>query len=82
MTGRDLIIYILQNNLEDKMVIEDEKILGFMTAEETACKFNVGVDTVKTWMTLGILPHHCIGDKIYVPCNIEILPNGLYGKRR
>ena len=31
MTGRDLIIYILENGLEDKEVLDGGKILGFET---------------------------------------------------
>lgn len=47
MTGRDLILYILTNGLEDKPIYEDGKILGFLTATEAAEKFNVGLATIK-----------------------------------
>ena len=44
MTGRELIIYILQNNLEDEIVIDTEN------AEEVALHYGVGISTVKAWV--------------------------------
>lgn len=55
MTGRELIIYILQNNLEDKDVFENNIFVGFMNEEEAAVKFKVGLATIKTWYELGLL---------------------------
>ena len=60
MTGRELIIYILENRLEDK------KISWFMTVEEAAVKFKVGVETVKVWYSLGFISGITIGDTIYI----------------
>lgn len=72
MTGRDLIIYILQNNLEDKPVFENGKILGFLTVSEAAVKFNVGTAVIKLWYKLGILSGFKIGEEIYIPVNETI----------
>lgn len=69
MTGRDLILYILQNNLEDEPVFKDGKILGFMNVEEAAVKYEVGVATVKLWFRLGMLPAIVIGEEIYIPAD-------------
>lgn len=71
MTGRELIIHILSNNLEDEPVIKDGKILGFMTSEEAAVKFNVGITTVRIWVDLGMLSGVKIGDTVYIPQNAE-----------
>ena len=60
MTGRDLIIYILENRLEDK------KLSWFMTIEEAAVKFKVGVETIKVWYTLGFISGIKMGDTIYI----------------
>ena len=49
MTGRDLIIYIMQNNLEDTVIIET------MTEGEAAVKFGVGVYTIRLWYELGMI---------------------------
>lgn len=71
MTGRDLIIYILQNDLEDEPIFEDGKLLGFMTVAQAAMKFEVGVSTVLTWVSLGWLPGIKIGSTIYIPANAD-----------
>lgn len=71
MTGRDLIIYILQNGLEDKSIFEDGRFLGFMTIEETAAKYDVGDSTVIAWILLGYLDSISIGDTIYIPANTK-----------
>ena len=47
MTGRDLICYILENNLENRSIVQNGKFCGFLTAEEAAVKFNVGIDFLK-----------------------------------
>ena len=69
MTGRDLIIYILENNLENEILFKDGKIPGLITIEEAALKFNVGFETVKLWFNLDILPGVEIGDSIYILAN-------------
>lgn len=38
MTGRDLILYILENHLEDEQVFEEGNLLGFITIIEAAEK--------------------------------------------
>lgn len=66
MTGRDLIIYILQNNLEDKEIFENGMFIGLMSEEEAAAKFEVGVPTIRVWHTLGFIKSVSIGDSIFV----------------
>lgn len=53
MTGRELIIYILEHNLEDEPVFKDGKFVGFMTLDEAAAKMHVGRATVEAWVALG-----------------------------
>lgn len=72
MTGRDLIIYILKNNLEDKPVFENNQLLGFMTIEEAAVKSGYGVETIKTWVYLNHFDCLKIGDTILIPMDAEI----------
>ena len=67
MTGRDLIIYILQNNLEDEPVFKDDKILGFMTETEAAAKLGVGKASIRAAINMGMLEGIRIGDSIYIP---------------
>ena len=70
MTGRELIIYILQNHLEDEPIFKDGQLLGFMTEIEAAIKFDVGVSTINVWYQLKQIPGFVIGDQLYIPANI------------
>ena len=69
MTGKDLIIYILENNLENEKVFKDGELLGFMSVDLAALKFGVGTTTIKVWADLNIIPYIKIGDMIYIPAN-------------
>lgn len=77
MTGRDLIIYILQNNLEDVKII-DYKVLGFMTVDEAAVKFGASSNTIKAWVGMKWLPSVTIGEIIYIPANAKPKEYELY----
>jgi hypothetical protein len=65
MTGRDLIIYILSNNLENEIVIKNGVFVGFMTETEAAEKFEVGVATIRAWYNCGLIDGVKIGNDIY-----------------
>ena len=69
MTGKELIIYILQNDLLDEPVFCGERFLDFMTVQEAAVKFDVGEATVRNWVKLNMLPSIQIGGKIFIPKN-------------
>lgn len=71
MTGRDLIIYILENNLENEEIFKDGKLPGFMSAEEAAVKFGVTNLTIYLWYGMGYIPGLQIGNTIYIPINAE-----------
>lgn len=66
MKGRDLIIYILENHLEDVDVLSDLKNLGLYSVEEVAALNNVGKATVETWCNLGRFKYVTIGSRVYV----------------
>ena len=65
MTGKELILYILQNNLEDTIIIKDGFFTGFMSEEEVAVKFGVGIGTVRAWYACKMLEGTRIGDSLY-----------------
>lgn len=71
MTGKDLIIYILENGLLDEPVYKDGRLLGFMTSMEAAVKFGVGVNTVRLWVQMESLFGIKIGDEIYIPADAK-----------
>ena len=72
MTGRDLIVYILTNGLEDKSVFEDGKFVGFLTVGEAAVKFGTGNATIQTYYLMGILDGFVIGGELYIPATAEL----------
>lgn len=67
MTGRELIMYILKNGLENEPVSSGGRFLGFMTAEEAAVRFGVGVATIEAWVDYGWIMCIRIGDAMYIP---------------
>ncbi len=66
MKGRDLIIYILENHLEDVDVLSDLKNLGLYSVQETAARLSVGEETVKAWCEIGRVDYTIIGGNIYI----------------
>lgn len=84
MTGRELIVYILQNNLEDTIVLEDVFFVGFMTEKEAAVKFAVGESTIRAWYHCKMLPGTKIGDSLYFRKDVAdprtTIQNGLLSK--
>lgn len=71
MTGRDLIVYILQNGLEDEPVFKNGKFIGFVTPDEVAVQTDVGTATVHTWIHQGRLPSEAVLEGIYIPATFE-----------
>ena len=69
MLGRDLIIYILSNGLENEPIVKDGKLIGFMTVEEAATKMNVGVATIHVWLWQQRLKCISIGNTFYIPAD-------------
>lgn len=72
MSGRDFIIYILENHLEDELLFENGKFIGFITVEEAAVKFNVGVETIKAYASLGYLKAVIVDNALYIPANAKL----------
>ena len=74
MTGKDLILFILNNDLLDEVILEDGALVGFMNEEEAAVKFGVGVATVKVWCNLGMVKCIKIDDTFYILKNTTVYP--------
>ena len=72
MTGRDLILFILENHLEDRPITDaDGKLVALLTIEEAASKFEVGVATVVAWVGMDCIKHIFINGVCYVPANAK-----------
>ena len=67
MKCRDLIVYILQNGLENEDVITDGKFIGFLTVPEAAAKIETGVNTIHALNLLGKLDIDDIKGGMYIP---------------
>lgn len=67
MTGREFIIYILENHLEDEDMFKNGKFVGLMSIFEVAAKMEVGFETVKTWIKIGALSGIEIDGTLYIP---------------
>lgn len=66
MNGKDLIIYILSNNLENEPVYKDGVFLGLMDVNTAAAKFNVGPAVINAWYELNFLEGIKIGDQVFI----------------
>lgn len=66
VTGKDLIIYILKNNLEHEQINLDNGFFNFLTVKEAAAKFNVGEATVRIWHQLGAIDGLMLGETLYI----------------
>ena len=71
MTGRELILYILENKLEDEIVIKDGIFVWLMDENEAAVKFGVGVANIRAWYVTGMLSGTKIGDHLYFLRNVR-----------
>lgn len=67
MTGRDLIIYILENGLEDEPIVKDGKFIGFMDVSDVAVAIDVSYPTVLVWINQGMLDSIELNNKINIP---------------
>lgn len=66
MTGKELIIYILENNLENVEIFDDNLNFIFMSIEEAAVQFECGPSTIVTLIKLGRLNAITIDGKYYI----------------
>lgn len=66
MTGRELIIYILENDLEDSTLFEDGDVFGFTSVEKAAVELEVGPATINAWIDMFKIKRHVIGNKTYI----------------
>lgn len=65
MTGKELILYILLNDLENTVVLDGGTFLGFLSEFDVAAKFGVGVATIRTWHACNMISGIPIGDLLY-----------------
>ena len=72
MTCRELIMYILANELEDELVFDHGRFVGFMTVDEVAVKLNIGIAAVCALIEEQMLDHISVGKTLFIPANFKI----------
>lgn len=66
MTGKDLILYILKNDLENEPLLQDGRFMNCPTNVEYAKACNVGLATVNAMIGLGMINSIVIDGKVYI----------------
>lgn len=66
MTGREIIMFILENHLEDTVIFDGNKFRGLLTVEEAAVMLNYGVPTVKALYEMKKIPGFEVNGTIYI----------------
>ena len=68
MTGRELVMYILENHLEDEPVFQNGTFVGYVSDVKFAEILGVGVATVRAWIMMGRIKDAIMfGDAMFVP---------------
>lgn len=71
MTCREFILYILENGLENEPLLQDGKFIGFKTLGEVAEEVGVGIETVRVWASLNMIPYINLNGTIFIPANYK-----------
>lgn len=80
MTGKELILFILNHNLLD-VVIDGSTVNNlFMTIEQAAIKFGVGTNSVEDMIKLGLIDSVEFDGETYIYKNVS-LPTSITKRR-
>lgn len=71
MTGKELIYYILENDLLNENVVQGGVPIFLMSLDESAAKFDVGPMTIRVWAAEGRIDRAIIGDRLYIYRNAK-----------
>lgn len=66
MTGRDLIIYILDNDLKDVSIFDEKFFSGFISVEDAAKRLEAGTATVMALIRMNRIRAFETSDSIYI----------------
>lgn len=67
MTGRELIVYILTNHLEDKPVFKDGVFVGFVPIGKAAEEMNVGLTSMAVMVDMNHIDYIKAESGVYLP---------------
>lgn len=66
MTGKDLIVYILENNLMDEPVFKDGTLIGYIPIGKAAEEMHMGIASMKALLSMYEVDCVTVGG-IFVP---------------
>lgn len=69
MTCKELVVYILENDLLDRQVFEDGTFVGFVTYEDAAAELKLGPASMKVIMDVYEIESININGAIFLPCD-------------
>ena len=67
MTGRELVNFIFENNLEDVEVFSKGHLIGYLSEDEAAVKFNIQPGAVRAWVNTGKIEGFNVNGMVYIP---------------
>ena len=67
MTGRDLVIYIIKNDLLNEPVVKNGNFIGFVSPEDAAVKKNVGPAAIRALIGLDNIDCYELKDTRQIP---------------
>lgn len=71
MTGKDLVMFILNHNLLDVKLNTKVRDL-FLTVEEAAVKLGISTTSLNDMMKLGIVDYIIFDEKIYLHKDVQL----------
>lgn len=66
MTGKELIYYILENDLLNENVVQDGVPIFLMPLDEAAAKFDVGPSTIEAWAVCKNIEFEIFDGRLYI----------------
>ena len=71
MTGKDLVLFIINHNLLDVEINKNICDL-FLTVEEAAVKMGVGTNSILDMIRIGLIDYVAFNDKIYLYKDVDL----------
>ena len=72
MNGKELMVYILENDLLDTPMLDEDGIpIWLMTVAEAAAKFDVGSYTIRTWIIEDKLNYEFVNGRYHIYRNAK-----------
>lgn len=66
MTGKELIVYILEHDLVNEEIFKDNHCALFMTDMEVAALLGTGPSTVRAMYSMGLLRGFEVGNSLFL----------------